>query len=288
MGNDIRITIFAKNQNQAEKACTAAFARIGKLDSIMSDYRVDSELNKLCAAPAGIPVHVSRELFLVLERAQAVSKASHGAFDVTVGPLVRIWRNARKTAKMPTDLEISKAKKVTGYEKVRLDRRARSVTLAVAGMQLDLGGIAKGYAGDEAVTVLRKNGIKSALVELGGDVVMSDAPPGTKGWVVRVSNAAPGASDYVDKFLSHCAISSSGDTEQSTVIDGLRYSHVVDPRTGRALTNRVQCTVIAKDGLTTDPISTALSVIGAGDNAELFRAFKIREHFIKVLPLTKN
>jgi FAD:protein FMN transferase len=173
---------------------------------------------------------------------------------VTVGPLVQLWRQARRTGQLPDPAAIGQAKALVGWRKVRLDRRSRTVRLDTQGMRLDLGGIAKGYAGDEALRAMRVHGVRSALIELGGDIVLGAAPPGARGWRIEAPNAGG------DLWLKDCAVSSSGDTEQFVVIDGVRYSHVVDPRTGRGLTTRRQATVVAKDGLTSDPLSTALTV----------------------------
>jgi len=281
MGVDARLVVYAKDQTTAETACVAAFSRIADLDSIMSDYRKDSELMRLCDKSGGPPVKVSKDLFVVLKRAQEVSRLSKGAFDVTVGPLVGLWRKARKTAELPDPQAIEQARKLVGWKKVVLNSRTRTVKLMVQGMRLDLGGIAKGYAGDQAQIELKKHGITRALVEMGGDIVVSDPPPGTKGWKVRVPNAGKGK-EAMDLQFTNCGVSSSGDTEQFVVIGGIQYSHVVDPRTGQALTQRVQATVIARDGLTSDPLSTALTVTDEKGRKQLGKAFPRTKKYLRV------
>ncbi len=284
MGVDARLVVYAPDKPTAENACAAAFKRIAALDSIMSDYRRDSELMRLCARAGGPPVRVSPDLFTVLERAQQVAERTGGAFDVTAGPLIRLWRAARKAAVLPKPDELRRARSLVGWRKLRLDPRARTAQLTVRGMQLDLGGIAKGYAADAAQSVLREYGVTSALVELGGDIVVSGPPPGTDGWTIRVPNAEQGTEAGGMRFAG-CAISSSGDTEQSTVIGGKRYSHVVDPRTGQALTSRVQVTLTAPDGLTSDPLSTALTVMGGRSYRKLLDEYPGTQAFVRVLPL---
>jgi thiamine biosynthesis lipoprotein len=301
--------VYAPDQSTAEDACAAAFARIAALDSIMSDYRRDSELTLLSARAGGPPVRVSPDLFLVLRRAQEVARYSGGAFDVTVGPLVALWRAARKSAVLPDPASLKSALRRVGWQKLRLDERNRTVRLTVPGMKLDLGGIAKGYAADAAQQVLQQHGITRALVELGGDIVVSGPPPGTEGWTIRVPNAAgsvgrrqagtreagdgdsakqPSPQSPVDSRLptdlrfAHRAISTSGDTEQFVDIGGRHYSHVIDPRTGQALTNRVQVTLTAPDGLTSDPLSTALSVLG-GKGGKLLKAYLGTTAYVRVL-----
>jgi thiamine biosynthesis lipoprotein len=288
MGINARLVVYAPDRPAAEEACTAAFARIAALDSIMSDYRRDSELTRLGARAGGPPVRVSPDLFLLLRRAQEVARHSRGAFDVTAGPLIALWRTARKTEVLPDPVELKQARRLVGWQKLRLDAGARTVRLTVPGMKLDLGGIAKGYAADAAQRVLKEHGITRALVELGGDIVVSGPPPGTEGWTIRVPNAGDdrgqrGTSARGDLRFAHRAISSSGDTEQFAVIGGRRYSHVVDPRNGQALTNRVQVTVTAPDGLTSDPLSTALTVLGREGHSKLLRAYPGTTAYVRVL-----
>jgi thiamine biosynthesis lipoprotein len=225
---------------------------------------------------------VSPDLFHVLRRAQDVARDSGGAFDVTVGPLIALWRKARKTAVLPDPAELKRARRLVGWQKLRLDEGSRTVRLTVRGMKLDLGGIAKGYAADEAQRVLEQHGITRALVQLGGDIVVSGPPPGMDGWTIRVPNAGNdrGAADL--RFADR-AVSTSGDTEQFAVVGGRRYSHVVDPRTGVALTNRVQVTLTAPDGLTSDPLSTALCVLGGEDSGKLLQAYPGTKAYVRVL-----
>jgi thiamine biosynthesis lipoprotein len=280
MGIDARLVVYAKDQKTAEKACRAALDRVAALDSIMSDYRRDSELNQLSANAGGAPVAVSGDLYKVLKRAEEVSKRSDGAFDVTVGPLIVLWRAARRSGVLPDPAEIEKARALVGWKKVELSEGR--VRLTTAGMKLDLGGIAKGYAADEAQKVLKKHGVTRALIQMGGDIVVSGPPPGKKGWTIRVPNAGDDQGPK-DLEFANCAVSTSGDTEQFTVIGGVRYSHVVDPRTGQALTNRVQSTIVAKDGFTTDPVSTALTVLSEEGRAKLLKSYRGVKVYLRVL-----
>jgi len=274
MGVRARIVVYAADRESAERACHAAFDRIADLDGIMSDYRPNSELMRLCAKAGGPPVKSSPELLFVLQKAEELSRRSDGAFDVTVGPFVKLWRKARKSGALPSQQEIGAARKLVGWQKMVIDADPGTVRLDATGMLLDLGGIAKGYACDEALRVLRQHEIRSALVEMGGDLVVSEAPPGKKGWEIEVPNARDpgrvvGAVSRRRFPLSNAAVSSSGDTEQYIEIEGVRYSHIVDPRTGLGLTNRIAVTVIAPDGITSDGLSTAISVLGSDKRQEL-------------------
>ena len=260
MGVQARIVLYAPDTVHAERAATAAYARIAELDDILSNYRPASELMRLSAASGGPPVRVSPELFTILSRAQHLASISDGAFDITVGPYAKLWREARRAGHLPDPEQLQETAARVGWQNVRLDSRRRTVQLIAPGMELDPGGIAKGYAGDQALAVLRRHGIRSALIEFGGDIVIGDPPPGESGWLIRVEHATSGNETA---RLSNAAISSSGDTVQFIEIDGTRYSHIVDPRTGLGLTDRVAVTIIAPDGLTSDGLSTMVSVLGS-------------------------
>ncbi|HYV34693.1 MAG TPA: FAD:protein FMN transferase [Gemmataceae bacterium] len=263
MGTRFRIVLYAPSEAIAKQASDAAFARIAELDAIMSDYKQESELMRLCKKAGGEPVAVSDDLFDVIAKSLEISRLTDGAFDITVGPVVRLWRRARRTAKMPDANELAEARKLVGFGQVQIDAKKKTVRLTTKGILLDLGGIAKGYAAQAALEILRRHGIQRALVAAGGDIVVGDAPPEAKGWRVGIApledpNAKP--SRYLS--LVNASVSTSGDTEQYVVINGKRYSHIVDPKTGLGLTERMSCTVIAKDGNMADGMATALCVLG--------------------------
>lgn len=266
MGVEARVVLYAASEESATAAARAAFARIAVLDSLLSDYRVDSELSRLSYRAGGAPVPVGPELFLLLARAQEMARITDGAFDVTVGPLVQLWRGARRSGVLPTEAERREALARTGWRNLELDSASRTARLLREGMRLDLGGIAKGYAADEALRVLRAAGVESALVELGGDIVVGAPPPGTRGWRIAVVDPDPAMPVGP---LANAAISTSGDAEQFVVVGGERYSHIVDPRTGLGLRDRLAATVVAADGITADALSTALTVLGPEAGREL-------------------
>jgi FAD:protein FMN transferase len=263
MGTLFTITLYAPDAAAAEAAAGAAFKRVEALEDIMSDYQADSELLRLCDQHFGKPVSVSADLFDVLERAQRIAKVSDGAFDVTVGPYVRLWRFARKRKVLPTPAELTAARAAVGWEKLRLDRRARTVTLLVPNMRLDLGGIGKGYAADQAMRILKGRGLTRALVAASGDVVIGDAPPGQPGWKVGIATLGTRTNQLSRVILlRNAAVSTSGDSEQFIEIGGVRYSHILDPATGLGLTNRIQATLIGPDATTTDSLDTTVSILG--------------------------
>jgi thiamine biosynthesis lipoprotein len=264
MGVPFRIVFYASDGPSATNAATAAFARVAELNRIMSDYETDSELNELSrTAGQGKAVPVSDDLWRVLERGQTLAEQTDGAFDITVGPAVSLWRKARRTQQMPEPEKLNNALRAIGYRKLRLHPQTRSVELLVAGMKLDLGGIAKGYAIDEALEVLTARGIARALVAGAGDMAVTDPPPGQTGWRVEIAPLdVPNAPPPQFVRLNRVALATSGDVFQHLEVDGHRYSHIVDPRTAIGLTDRSLVTIIAPDCMTADSLATAVSVLG--------------------------
>jgi thiamine biosynthesis lipoprotein len=281
MGTRFRIVLYAPSEAAAKDASRAAFDRIVALDDCMSDYKSESELMRLCAKAGGDPVPVSPELFTVLAKAQEVSEKSDGAFDVTVGPVVRLWRLARRTSRLPDAQKLAKARALVGYRNIRLDSAAKTVQLLKPGMQLDLGGIAKGYSADEALAVLKKRGINSALVAAGGDIAVSGPPPGKEGWDVAIAPLDP--DDASPHLLLHdAAVSTSGDAEQYVEINGVRYSHIVDPRTGIGLTGRSEVTVVAKRGIDSDSLTKVVAVLGSDKGFPIIEAAGASARVVRV------
>jgi thiamine biosynthesis lipoprotein len=270
MGVQVRLTVYSKSQELAEDACTKAFARVAQLEDVMSDYRPTSELMHLCDQPVGTPVKVSDDLFRVMKASQDLAAKTDGEFDITVGPIVKLWRAARQTKQMPSQAELAKARDAVGWQKLKLDESHHTATLLAPNMKLDLGGIGKGFAGDKAIKSLKESGLPIAMYEAGGDIVLGDAPPDTKGWTIEIEQKIPRGPNRLT--LTNCAISTSGDTEQFVEINGQRYSHVVDPHTGIGLTNHFAATVVAADGMTSDSLSTALTVLGEKKAAQLLES----------------
>ncbi len=199
-----------------------------------------------------------------------MSERTGGAFDVTIGPVVRLWRRARRDRKMPAPDLLAEAKGRVGYRMVRLDRDARTVQLMKPGMKLDLGAIAKGYASDAAIRVLKRHGIDRALVAGAGDIVASGPPPGAVGWTVGIAPVeSPDRTPRRYVALRDAAISTSGDAERFVEIDGKRYSHIVDPRTGLGVVDRASVTVVAPDGATADALDTSVYLLGPDRGFEL-------------------
>ncbi|RMG23545.1 MAG: FAD:protein FMN transferase [Bacteroidetes bacterium] len=255
MGTYFRLVLYAANEDIARRAATAAYERIEGLNQIMSDYLPESELNRLSAtAGSGKWVVISEELHEVLSMAQQLAKGSAGAFDVTVGPVVRLWRRARRRQALPDSARLAAAQALVNYRCLRLRKHPWRAKLLRPGMKLDLGGIAKGYAVREALELLRARGIASALVDGGGDIQCSAPPPGRDCWLVKLPETG-------NLCLHEMAVATSGDQYQYLEIAGIRYSHILDPRTGMPLTGHSLVSVIAPDAALADALASALSVM---------------------------
>jgi thiamine biosynthesis lipoprotein len=263
MGTLFRVIVYAESPPQARAGFDAAFARARELDGRLSDYRADSELNRLCRAGRA---PVTEDLFAVLSRAIDIAKDSRGAFDPTLGPLSRLWRESRKSGRLPEKSALVEARKRTGWNKVRLDPKTRQVSLRMGDMQLDLGGIAKGYAADQMLLALRRLGLSHALVAASGDLALGDAPPGRSGWTLQAGGAT--------HTLSNCGVSTSGPAEQFVEIAGTRYAHILDPRTGIGLVNAKTAAVTAPNATLADAIATAAVVMNPAEADRLARRWR--------------
>jgi FAD:protein FMN transferase len=266
MGTLVKITVYTSSEDDARRAFGAGFDRIAALDAILSDYKPDSELSRISGIAVGTPVKVSRDLFTVLEAAQELAEATGGAFDITQGPVIRLWREARRSRHVPDADALREAASRTGHQKLHVDRDRCTVRLDRPGMVLDVGGIAKGYAASEALAAISNLGVRSALVAISGDLAFSDAPPGTSGWRISVHDL-PGERAVPQVLrLANAAVSTAGAAEQHLDANGHRYSHIVDPSTRMGLTDDLTVTVVARSGarsgLVADGLDTAMSVLG--------------------------
>lgn len=264
MGVPFRITLYAPDEASARAAADAAFSRVEVLNSILSDYDPDSELSRLSRTSGqGRAVPVSADLWHMLELSQRIAERTDGAFDITIGPLVNLWRRARRKHELPAPELIAELRARVGFRQLRLDSAARTAELLAPEMRLDVGGIAKGVAVDEVLKVLAARGIERALVAASGDIGASGPPPDQPGWRIEVAALdAEGAPPAQLVWLCHSAVSTAGDTFQRVEIDGVRYSHIVDPRTGLGITDHSLVTVLGPDCTTTDSWETTITVLG--------------------------
>ena len=272
MGIRFTVTLFAEKEVAAKAHADAAFARIAELNAVFSDYEEDSELSRLSrSAGSGKKVPLSPQLWLVLSRARTFAERTSGAFDPTCGPLTAVWRRARRKNELPSPALVQEMRARCGWEKLLLAEHA--ATLLAPDMRLDLGAIAKGYACDEALKLLRERGHAIALVAGAGDMAVGDPPTGRKGWRIAIDpldaeNGEPSPKRVIVE-LANWGIATSGDRFQRLQLGGKRHSHILDLRTGQPLEDHSLVTVIARDCMTADALSTALSALGPKDGAVL-------------------
>ncbi len=265
MGTRFRILLYAEREPVANRAAQAAFARIAELEQIFSTYRPDSEARKLCAkAAVGEWTHVSDDLWRVLKFSRAFSEKTGGAFDVTVGPVTRLWRQARRAHRLPNPEKLAAAQQAVGYRYYEVDPNHPRVRLLRSSMRFDFGGIAKGYALDQAFAVLTRHGISRCSVEGGGDLYVGDTLPSRPRWEVQLPEFAPSKSKRrfpLFRLPPRHAVATSGDTYQHLTVAGKRYSHILDPRTGQAIEGRRGASVFAPTGMEADAWASACCVL---------------------------
>ncbi|HEX8916759.1 MAG TPA: FAD:protein FMN transferase [Humisphaera sp.] len=272
LGSAFNLVLYAKDQATADAAARDAFALVDRLDLVFSDYNPQSELSLLGArtreGPMPAPVDVSPDMIDLLLVAGRAAELTGGLFDCSVGPYVQLWRRSKRLQQLPTPERLAEAKASVGWDKVALVPPEKpggpgKVQLKAAKMRLDVGGIAGGYIADRVLALLRGRGVGQALVDSSGDLAVGDPPPGRAGWHVAIQSLAEPNKvvGYVE--VANCGVSTSGDTYRFVEIDGVRYSHVLDPRTGLGLTHSVGVTVIARDGTTADWVTKPISVLGA-------------------------
>ncbi|MDE0106063.1 MAG: 30S ribosome-binding factor RbfA [Bryobacterales bacterium] len=265
MGSEFRIACYAESKKLAAGAITAAFDEARRVDRLLSNYRPDSELSHVNEGAADAPVRVSRELADLLVRCQRYSEASDGAFDITVGALVKAWGFHGGDGHWPSAWALWRARRNVGYQHLLLDLERREVRFERSGLQLDPGGIGKGYAVDRAVSVLRGYGISSALVSSGTSSIfaMGSPPAERTGWSLDIRGAESSARSAISVTLRDKGMSTSGSYEKYFERAGDRYGHILDPRTGRPARGLVAVSVVASTATDAEAWSTALLVNGS-------------------------
>lgn len=262
MGTRFSIVIEAPPSQQVKAAARAAFDRIDELDRMMSSYRSESELRKLCrSAETASSMVVSADMCEVLLVADRIYRLSSGAFDVTVGPLVRLWRRAIERRRPPPDRGIAALMERIGADHLSIDPATREVKFSRPGIEIDLGGIAKGYALECAREILVDRGFNRCLIEGGGDIACS-SPPSQPPWRIGLAPLSSEGSPSLFIEVEDGAVATSGDSFRYLDYQGRRYSHVIDPRSGWGVVGPSSVTVVAIDATVADALATALSVLG--------------------------
>lgn len=263
MGTFARVLVVASDKKSALNAINAAIAVFDRVETLMSDYDPDSQLSEVNRRAFAEPVAVDPELFEVLSAAVKYSALSDGAFDITVGPVVQLWRQAKKTGVAPTPEQVEAARAKVGYRQLLLDPQTQTVRFAVEGMSLDVGGIAKGYAVDKAAAAMRQAGAAGGLVDLGGNLLCFGKPVESKPhWYIGLQDPASDGHILMRLKLDDRAVATSGDYRRFTVLNGQKHSHIIDPATADSAQDLSSVSIIAASAMQADALSTAVSVLG--------------------------
>jgi thiamine biosynthesis lipoprotein len=270
MGSPLNIIFYAQDSLIANKQARACFKLVDSLNHIFSNYDSSSELTRI-NNNAGIAKSMASPLMweLLLESKRAYTK-SHGTYNIAMGPITHLWRNARRLKQFPTTAEIKEKLLLCDFNKIQMNAQDHSIYLSDKGMQLDFGGIGKGYIAQKVVDYLKKEGVTSSLVDAGGDIVFGDAPPNKKGWIVGVNQPEQADDLLPEKLQLHnMSVATSGDVYQFIVHNGKKYSHIIDPKTGYGVTSLRNVTVIANDGAVADWLATACSILPINEAKKL-------------------
>lgn len=275
MGSPFNIVLYADTKQMADSVAQESFKLVDSINLVCSDYDSSAELYKLQFAAVGKSIKVSPILMELFCTAHKAYKDADGSFDITVGPLSRLWRSARKSQQFPTNAVINEARNRVGFNKLQIDSNAQTITFLQSKMQLDMGAIAKGYAADKVLALLQSHGITTALVDAGGDMVAFGMPPQKKGWTIGIN--VPGQQEKLLErklVLSNKAVATSGDAFQFMVHEGKRYGHIIDPRTGYGVTFQRNVTVVAPTATTADWLATACSILTLAQVKILAKKYK--------------
>ncbi len=257
------ISAYGKSGTDLKPIVAAAFDEVDRIDRLMSHYKPDSPLSKINREAARHPVKIEPELFDFLMECLQYSKSSAGAFDITVGPLMKAWGFFRSEGRIPSHRELSNVRQKIGYRHLILNPQEKSISFDRAGIELDLGGIAKGYAVDRAIAVLKSHGIERALVNAGGSTIYGlGSPPEKDAWEVELQDPLDARKIALTIPLKNQALSVSGSSEKFFELNGKRYSHIMDPRTGQPVMNVLSVAVITDTGTKGDALDNVFYVQG--------------------------
>jgi thiamine biosynthesis lipoprotein len=262
MGSSFNIIFYHSDSLEATQLAKESFSIVDSLNNIFSDYSSESEVGKLAFQTNKTDIQVSDELFSMIIRAKDAWKRSGKTFDITIGALTQLWRNAKKETRFPSEAEIKAAKDLVGFKKLIINERSKTISFKKPGIRLDFGGIVPGFTAQRVIDFLKTKNINIALVDASGDIVMSDAPPGKDGWTIGI-NLPENENEIWDKKLElkNFAVSTSGDVYRYTIHNGIKYSHIIDPGTGYGVTSQRNVTVITKYVADADWLATACSIL---------------------------
>ena len=263
MGSVFTIVAYGEDRNVLQSAIDLSFEEVRRLDDLLSNYKPRSEWSLVNREAGGRPVRVSPELFGLVEACLGYSRSSDGAFDITVGPLVRAWGFFRGSGRLPHRAEIRTALAKVGYRNVILNRDNLTIQFMQPGVEIDPGGIGKGYAVDRIVAVLRERGITSALVSAGGSSMYGiGAPPGQTGWPVKIRHPKDPRQTVGEVKLNNFSMATSGTSEKFFVSGGRLYSHIFDPRSGYPATGMLSVSVLAPKAIDSEAWTKPMFILG--------------------------
>jgi thiamine biosynthesis lipoprotein len=268
MGTLVKITAVARSESVAQAAATAGFAEIRRLEELLSTWISTSELSRVNAAAGVMPIHVSPETLTVVQRAMQVAEMTGGGFNIAIGPAVDAWR-VTEGQRIPTESELDALRPLVDLHAVHADGQAQTIYLEKRGMRIDVGGIGKGYAADQAVDALRRAGAVAGVVALSGDIKTFGRLPGGKMFPVGIQHPREEGSVLAWIDLQDEAISTAGDYERFFEREGIRYHHILDPRTLQPARSCQSVTVIAREGVWADGLDTGIFVMGPERGMEL-------------------
>jgi FAD:protein FMN transferase len=278
MGTTVSIYFWTDNETEAAKAAEAVFKEMSRIDQVMTTWTPDSEVSRVNAAAGDKPVAVSEETFAVIERAQDVSIRTKGIFDISVGAFKGLWKfDQDMDGTLPDPLEVKQRLALVSYKDIVLDKAKHTVFLKRKGMSITLGGIAKGYAVDKCVKILHDRNFTNFMMQAGGDMYIA-GKKGAVSWVVGIRDprGAPGATFAAMPIEDH-SFSTSGDYERGFVKNGVRYHHILDPRTGQPARASRSVTVKAKDAFTADAWSKVMFILGWQESIKLIAREKLTD-----------
>ncbi len=262
MGTLVDVTAVAPDKAVAQKAATAALAEIKRLEKLLSTWIPDSEISQVNAAAGRNPVKVSPEAMEVIERSLEMAGLTDGAFNITVGPAVNAW-NISKEGRIPTLEELNALRPLIDLSQLKLDHEARTVYLGREGMQIDIGGIGKGYAADRAAVVMEASGATAGVVALSGDIETFGRMPDNQRFVFGIQHPRKEQGQLLARIaLENEAVSTAGDYQRYIEVEGIRYHHILDPTTLQPSRLSQSATVIAKEGVVADGLDTGIFVMG--------------------------
>jgi FAD:protein FMN transferase len=277
MGTAIHVELWHTNKLAAEKNIQRVITEMYRIDSLMSPFKKNSELSLINQQAAKHPVKISTELFNLIQKSINISKLSNGAFDITFSSIGQLYDYRKKIT--PTKKEINRNLKKINYKNIKLNRNNKTIYFTQAGTRIDLGGIAKGHAVDNAIKILLKNGITQAMVSAGGDTrIIGDK--GGRPWYVGIRHPRDKNKSAVILPLSQTAISTSGDYERYFIKDNVRHHHIIKPATGDSARELRSVSILGSDSTTVDALSTTVFILGLNKGMKLISSLPNTEAII--------